>query len=404
MATITEARGSLVEAADGGLAVQFITPGVGSSGYYSPDVLKEAAGADLFPAGMQLYINHPSASERRERPERDIMAIGAVSTSPGVWNEKTQAVEASIKVFEHHAWLKDPDFRKAIGLSIRADGIVSEGEHDGRRMPIVEELTEVYSTDFVTKAGRGGKFLESKVADAILASESSANDRREALSTAVRDSYGNENNYPWVLDWDDEAGTVYFEIDSATDSGTYSQTYTSSESGVSLTGSRVEVRRVTNYVPVRAGTDETTEGETVPPTDAELAEVASARDAAKAEAEALKAEVAALKEADAKRELNDKARKFATDRLAEAKVHASITPRVIDRAMLNVNVKDGALDEAAFGAQVDRIKDDEVAYAESFMPKGAPKMTGGGHSTAVDESAAQPRKTNAWGRPINQEN
>ncbi len=72
--TLSEAR-TFAEAATpaegpGRLLVQLITPGWGSSGYYSEDVL-EAAGRDrVFPAGTHMYIDHPSESETFDRPER----------------------------------------------------------------------------------------------------------------------------------------------------------------------------------------------------------------------------------------------------------------------------------------------------------------------------------------------
>jgi hypothetical protein len=390
--TLVEARGVIVESADGGLAVQYITPGVGSSGYYSPDVLSEAAGSGLFPAGMHLYIDHPSATDRSNRPERSVRDIGGISTSAGVWNEESQAVEANIKILEAHSWLKDPDLRSAIGLSIRASGSVTEGTIGGRKMPVVEKLEEVMSVDFVTHAGRGGRILEARVTDAML--ETSANDRREQLSTAIRDAYATSDNYPYVLDYDEAAGIVYFDVESASVGATYSQAYTASDVGVSLTDSRVEVRRVTNYVPVRAGTDETTEGETVPDAP-ELVEAQTKLTEAQRENETLKAENAALKESAAKRDLTDAASKFAAHRVAEAKVTPLMASRIVAEAMRDISITDaGSLDEAEFGKRIDKARDAEVEYAKQFTA--SPTMTGGGHTGTVQES--EPYQPRAWGR------
>lgn len=332
--TLVEARGTIVESADGGLAVHYITPGVGSSGYYSPKVLSEAAGADLFPAGMHLYIDHPSQSDRSNRPERSVRDIGGVSTSPGVWNEAAQAVEANIKILEAHSWLKDPDLRTAIGLSIRASGSVSEGEVEGKKMPIVESLDEVMSVDFVTHAGRGGRFLEAAMLDAYGASP------------------------------DDS-------------------------SGVSAD--------VTESPIVRAGTDVTTEGETVPPTDAELAEATTARDAAKAEAETLKAELASLKESAKTREVQTSAREIATAHLAESKTPTAMLDRIVSQVSASPKrTEAGDLDESALKTETDRLKTAEVAYLAQFQT--SPTMTGGGQTGTVQESTD--RKVNAWGRPI----
>lgn len=341
MTAITEARGSLVEAADGGLAVQFITPGVGSSGYYSPDVLKEAAGADLFPAGMHLYIDHPSQSDRANRPERSVRDIGGVSTSAGVWNDAAQAVEAKVKILEAHSWLKDPDLRTAIGLSIRASGQVSEGEHEGKRMPIVESLDEVMSVDFVTHAGRGGRFLEAAMIDAY---------------------------------------------------------------GVSPDDSSDVSPDVTESPVVRAGTDETIEGETVADSP-ELTEAQNALTEANRKIESLEAEVASLKADALKRDMQDEAHGVAVSHLAESKTPQAMLDRIVSLVTMDPKVTDGKLDEAALKADCDRLKEAETAYLAQFAPQGAPRMTGGGQSTAVAESAATGGRThNAWGRPINKEN
>ena len=67
-------RGRLLEAttaADGTTRrkIQIITPGWGSSGYYSAEVLQEAAANKVIPAGTHMYLNHASESERTDRPE-----------------------------------------------------------------------------------------------------------------------------------------------------------------------------------------------------------------------------------------------------------------------------------------------------------------------------------------------
>ena len=62
---------------------------------------------------------------------------------------------ADLKIFAHKKeWLKE--VAPYIGLSIRANGIVKEGE-DG--FPILEQFTEVLSVDVVTRAGADGKFV-----------------------------------------------------------------------------------------------------------------------------------------------------------------------------------------------------------------------------------------------------
>jgi hypothetical protein len=48
--------------------IKLISAGWGSSGYYSPQVLKEAAKNGVFPAGTHMYLDHPSATELSTGP------------------------------------------------------------------------------------------------------------------------------------------------------------------------------------------------------------------------------------------------------------------------------------------------------------------------------------------------
>lgn len=51
----------------------------GSSGYYPAAVL-ERDGAKAFPAGTQIYLDHPTESEEWERPERSMRDLAGVLT------------------------------------------------------------------------------------------------------------------------------------------------------------------------------------------------------------------------------------------------------------------------------------------------------------------------------------
>ncbi len=165
--TATEVRTDLIDLAeairsDGTLPVMLINPGWGSSGYYSPDVL-EAAGIDrVFPRGTQMYIDHPSATERMDRPERSVRDLVAVLETDGIWQAngaKGPGIYAQAKVFE--GWRPFiAEVGPHIGLSIRAAAEIGSGEAEGRKGRIVERLIEAVSVDFVTKAGRGGQVLE----------------------------------------------------------------------------------------------------------------------------------------------------------------------------------------------------------------------------------------------------
>jgi hypothetical protein len=144
----------------GRLRVQVITPGWGSSGYYSPHVLETAGRNGVFPAGTQMYLDHPSWTEAQDRPERSVRDIAAVLTEAASWDDGLQALVAEAQVVgPYRELLTDPTLREAIGVSIRANATVEEGEAEGRSGVLVSELVEGVSVDFVTQAGRGGRIL-----------------------------------------------------------------------------------------------------------------------------------------------------------------------------------------------------------------------------------------------------
>lgn len=141
--------------------VTIISPGQGSSGYYSPEVIAEAA--PLFEVGTHMYLDHATESERAERGVRSLdRLVGVLETAPTL--NHNGALVADVKIMP--AWR---EFVKEaypyIGVSISASGEIEESEQ-GR---VVKKLTAVESVDFVTKAGRGGRIdalLESAVTEA----------------------------------------------------------------------------------------------------------------------------------------------------------------------------------------------------------------------------------------------
>lgn len=154
----------LVETAirqDGTLPIKIIAPGWGESGFYPPEVL-ERDGPKTFPAGTHMYWNHPSKSEEKDRPERDLRDLAGVLTKgayfdangpagPGLYGEAkvTAPYRAAVNELAPH-----------IGLSIRAYGTKEAGEVAGKKGPIITQLVAGRSVDYVTKAGAGGKILE----------------------------------------------------------------------------------------------------------------------------------------------------------------------------------------------------------------------------------------------------
>ena len=153
--TITESAATPQPGKGGRMLVQLITPGDGSSGVYTPEVLEAAARAGVFGAGTLMFADHPSASESHDRPERSIRDVAGVLTENARWDGTALVAEA--RTYEPWSGVL-AQMHDAIGVSIRASARVEESDERGR--PIIAELVEGLSVDFVTYPGRGGAIRE----------------------------------------------------------------------------------------------------------------------------------------------------------------------------------------------------------------------------------------------------
>lgn len=421
-AQLVEARpvGS-VTASAGQLNIRLITPGVGSNGYYSPEVLEAAAGAQVFPAGTLLFIDHPTASEAAERPERSVKDVAAVLAEDARWDGQGLIARAN----PVGPWGEVvTEMAGVIGVSIRAAGQLEMGEHAGTSMPIITSLDEGRSVDFVTYAGRGGSFevLESVRPSAVTErvmqrglSEATANDIRDALSTVLDELYQvPEETWVWVRDYDVEAGLVYFDVSGRGDiNGTYQQAYTLGSDGTAeLSGERTEVTVRTTYVPVTnpAGQSTTTEsqGETMPQIEeaehrrlvedaGRVPTLLAERDTAIQERDQARR---ALAEADARNAARPIVAEVFTDHQLPAATHARVTESVIAAAPLDTT---GALDEAALRTAATAARTAaETEIAEALKAAGVGTVRGFGASTdtqTVTEADLDRRSANVFGRP-----
>jgi hypothetical protein len=146
---------------DGLMAVKIIEPGWGTSGYYSPEVL-ERDGPTLFTAGTQMFIDHPTETEERERPERSVRDLAGELTEDAIWdpyNAFGPGLYGKAKPVGEFAEVLD-ELAPHIGVSINARGRAKEGEAEGKEGPIIQEITAARSIDFVTVPGAGGQILE----------------------------------------------------------------------------------------------------------------------------------------------------------------------------------------------------------------------------------------------------
>ena len=141
--------------------IKVIQPGWGSSGYYPPEVL-ERDGPQVFTAGTKMFWDHATESEERERPEGSLDDLAGELITNAQWNEHGRegpGLYADAKVFGR---FKDAvnELAPHIGVSIRALGKAEKGEVEGRKGPIIKEISAARSVDFVTIPGAGGKVVQ----------------------------------------------------------------------------------------------------------------------------------------------------------------------------------------------------------------------------------------------------
>ena len=130
---------------DGKYRIRIIVPGQGSSGIYTAE--------NLFKAGTEMFIDHPTETEEWERPERSIRDYAGVFLEDATVGEDG-ALYTVCKVFSGvNDLIKDK--WEHIGVSINAwcaDPISESG--------IVPPIAGVRSVDFVTTAGAGGAIID----------------------------------------------------------------------------------------------------------------------------------------------------------------------------------------------------------------------------------------------------
>ncbi|WGX98732.1 hypothetical protein [Nocardioides sp. L-11A] len=410
----------LLEAAatTGGLRlVQLISPGWGTSGYYSPEVLESAAADQVIPAGTHMYADHPTDLELMERPERSIKDLVSTTASDARVATETDiaagadegALVAEVRVVTPYRDLID-DLADDIGVSILgAYTDATIGEAEGRRGQIIEGLAFIQSVDWVTRAGRGGRVLsvfESAKAGRRAAArglrEATVNDTRDGLAVALRDAYGSgERTWVWVRDFDD--ATVWFDVESDDDNGIYQQGYTQSSSGaVELTGERTEVRIVTTYVPATRPDDHTTEEskeDTMGKIQIEESEHTALLEKA-GRVDALVSENATLKDNEARRVRTDRARVLVAERAKAAGVafdDLQVRGLLVDLPLTEA----GDLDETAFSASVDTAATALKEAAARSASGGTGQVVGFGGDPGGGSGVTESRRTTTpWGRPL----
>lgn len=372
----------------GRFLVRIIDEGEGSSAVYPAAALEAAASARIFPAGTHMYLDHAPDSRRGVHGERSIRDLASVLTSDAVYDPNSRALVGEAQAvagWEHTLEGLAPH----VGLSISGLAEVEPPADLGGK-PIVTQLLAAESVDWVVKAGRGGAVLA--ILESAPASEAATDDRRDQLQRAVRATYPPTSDDTWtgVRDFDDSARTVWFHADNAL----WQQPYevAADDLTVTLTGTRLEVRAVTQFVPV-SSTAGVTEGNTTTKEE-------SMPEISQAELDALHNQLAAANE-------RAEAAEAKIAEAAAATIKATNTARITEAtkdlpeqmATRIANLFAGRADEVT-EADLTAAVDAEKAYALSLTESG--RLTGFGATKTDTAQTVESRGTytNAFGRTI----
>lgn len=146
---------------DGTALLKIIAPGWGSSGYYPAEVLKRD-GPAVFRTGLKGFWDHPTPTEEAERPEGTLEKLASELVSDARWQDNGPAgpgLYAHTRVFSPYQEAVN-ELAPHIGVSIRAAGRTAQGEAEGRKGPIVQQLVSARSVDWVTMPGAGGQVVQ----------------------------------------------------------------------------------------------------------------------------------------------------------------------------------------------------------------------------------------------------
>ena len=356
-------------------------PRWGSSGYYSTEALDQ--GATVLAKGTKIYLDHPSASEDRDRPERSLRDL--VGKIDGPVTREADGIYAVMEVLPHWAEVVSSlASGGGLDMSIRAMAEFHPGEAEGRHGVIIDRFTEFLSVDLVTEAGAGGRVLE-LIESARTVAEAPVSSDREALQAALAAAYApGEDEYLWLRDFDPVAGLAWFEQSDRT----YQQAFTRSGDAITLAGTPTEVTVRITYHPV--GPVDTNPQEAVLPTidEAEykrLTETATAFPQLEAElAEARKM----IDQINSDRATAEEAAKTARAEAAEARIAASTLPEVAKGRVREAIKADPSADvEAAIKAEAD--------YLAAVAPT-KPGLFGASETLPPSGPA---RTHDAWGHP-----
>lgn len=203
------------------------------------------------------YSSIPRAQEVRTLVREGHIRTTSVAFMGAVREEKDGVAHIVKAELLNGAFVPIPSNRESVVLSAKnfAAAIKAGARNstkDAERLQSIHDLTVENGADCVVAAPE--KAAASRVTRK--AHGMSANSLREALDAALRETYGGEDTYVWVRDYDD--AWVVFEISQPDDYTLYKETYAVTDGTVALAGDKAEVVARTTYESTAAPSDSTT--------------------------------------------------------------------------------------------------------------------------------------------------
>jgi len=341
---------------DGTARVRIIAPGWGSSGYYSESMLK--SNKFVYTEATHDYIDHPTKTEERERPERSLKDLAAVITGNVKYESEgvpVPGVYADIHVFKEY---RDFLNEKApyIGMSHRAIGKGVQGTAEGKQGKIIESLHKCLSVDFVTKPGAGGGIMP--------------------MYEAYRKN-GSHADYETLAEQEPPADNEQIEENNE-------EIMANEPKETVLTVESLRETRPDLFTKVKeAVLQEIQASEATKATEADHAKLLK-------ESQDMKVELDRLREAQVIQE----AGKIVAKALEKSTLPEITKTRLLESVPKRAQLKDGKLDEAAFGPIVTEAIKTETDYVAKLTESGKVKGMGGsstGGSETLTEAALKER-------------
>lgn len=158
---VESVAGALQAGTDGTYPVTLLTPGLGSTAYYSESVIKRDA-PKAFPKGTHVYLTHSREATGEPNPEKLLGTLVQETTI----RESDGAAVNRFKPMKRWADFVE-DVHEHVGLSICAGGSATIGTMDGKQVKMAESIAYHISNsvDMVSYPGRAGSgFVESAFA------------------------------------------------------------------------------------------------------------------------------------------------------------------------------------------------------------------------------------------------